>query len=256
MGEADSITVDPHKLGYIPYPAGAYVAKNQKIIDFIPQKAPYVFHDDSETERSPREKLNNLGQYILEGSKPGASAAAAYVTHKVVPLHSEGFGQILEGTIHACEYFFNQIQDFPKRLDGEVNVTIPFEPDSNLICLAINPADNLSTARMNAFGESLYDHMSVKSNLPVQQREFIASRTEIYRENLTEEHANNLVEQLGLAPGTFLTDPERDTDSNRIFLIRNTLMNPWLMYERDDKNYIDLYLDFLEDAIREELASN
>ncbi|MEM8884311.1 MAG: pyridoxal-dependent decarboxylase, partial [Planctomycetota bacterium] len=93
--EADSITVDPHKLGYVPYAAGAFIARNRNIVDFITQKAAYVFDlGDAQLEKTMDEKLRNLGQYVLEGSKPGAAAAAVYVTHKVLPLDEEGMGRL------------------------------------------------------------------------------------------------------------------------------------------------------------------
>ena len=40
--DADSITIDPHKLGYIQYPAGVIAFKNANIVQFIAQKASYI----------------------------------------------------------------------------------------------------------------------------------------------------------------------------------------------------------------------
>jgi len=48
LRHVDSITVDPHKLGYVPFGCGAYVARNRGMTDFISQKAAYVF-DEAES---------------------------------------------------------------------------------------------------------------------------------------------------------------------------------------------------------------
>ena len=117
LGDVDSITVDPHKLGYVPYTAGAFVARNREVVDFVSQQAAYVFDlGDVEEEEPRREKLHHLGQYILEGSKSGASAAAVHVTHRVLPLHSEGFGRLLKETVKSCEYFWDTARDMSDRL--------------------------------------------------------------------------------------------------------------------------------------------
>ncbi|VVC03578.1 L-tyrosine/L-aspartate decarboxylase [Candidatus Burarchaeum australiense] len=40
---ADSITIDPHKMGYIPYAAGGIAIKDRRILDLISYFAAYVF---------------------------------------------------------------------------------------------------------------------------------------------------------------------------------------------------------------------
>jgi glutamate/tyrosine decarboxylase-like PLP-dependent enzyme len=254
LSEVDSITVDPHKLGYVPYPAGAYVSRHGGMLDFIAQGAAYVFdvEDDTPSDTNLRDKLRNLGQYILEGSKPGSAAAAVHVTHNVLPLHTDGFGRVLKGTIRASEYFFDQIDEFRQRLDGVVDVQIPFEPDSNLVCLAINPEGNESLERMNRFGRRLFDTMRVDASQPIQRRPYIASYTSLMAEDISPERARRVLEPLGISTDMLTEDPAPDSpQSDHVYLIRNTLMNPWLLTEDDGRNYIDRYLDYLADAIRD-----
>lgn len=255
LGRTDSITVDPHKLGYLPYPAGAYVARNRGMIEFLTQEAAYVFDIDEESQQSSLgDKLRHLGQYILEGSKPGSAAASAYVTHRVLPLHHDGFGRILQQTIRACEYFYDAMPEFKERLSDLVNLTIPFEPDSNLVCLAINPRDNDALAQMNRFSRRLFEHMKIDPKQPIQQREFVASYTSLLADRVSDKRAGELLGELGVEPDTLSQHPEdSEREADHVFLIRNTLMNPWLLHEQGGKNYIDLYLDYLERIIREEL---
>lgn len=256
LAHSDSITVDPHKLGYVPYPAGAYVARDRRMVDFIAQKAAYVFDvEEGARQTTMQEKLLNLGQYILEGSKPGSAAASVYVTHKLLPLHTDGFGKILKGTIRASEYFFDRFSEFSDRVADHVRVEIPFEPDSNLVCLAINPRDNDALARMNDFGRALFKEMKVDPSLPIQQRAYIASYTSLLASRVPEGRLDSLLDAVGIDPATFRKHPRgNERDSDHVFLLRNTLMNPWLLFEENGKNYIDHYFDYLEELILGQLA--
>src|SRR5690606_9115613 len=75
LGRCDSITVDPHKLGYLPYGAGAFVCRDHRAMGLLAESADYVFHSQSPADYLAH--YRNLGLYTLEGSKPGAAAAAA-----------------------------------------------------------------------------------------------------------------------------------------------------------------------------------
>ena len=86
LGRADSITVDPHKGGYVPYPAGALCYRNAAMRDAISLRAPVVFHSQSEP---------TIGVYGVEGSKPGSSAAAVWLAHRVIRPDRSGYGRIL-----------------------------------------------------------------------------------------------------------------------------------------------------------------
>lgn len=251
VSEADSITVDPHKLGYVPYAAGAFIARNRRVVDFLTQKAAYVFDlGDAEVEQTMDEKLGNLGQYILEGSKPGAAAAAVYVTHKVVPLDETGFGRLLSETVHHCERFWEQAKVYAEKWKDKVRLTVPFEPDTNLVCLALNPVGNTSLAAMNRFGRAVFADMKVDPSRPVQVKTFIGSYTSLTKDNLEGAQSERILTELGIDPDTFVTmpkDPERDAD--HIFLLRHTLMNPWLAAAVDGRDYIDLYWEYLGELI-------
>ena len=86
LGQADSITVDPHKSGYVPYPAGALCYRNAAMRDAISLQAPVVFHSQAEP---------TVGIYGVEGSKPGSAAAAVWLAHRVIRPDRSGYGRIL-----------------------------------------------------------------------------------------------------------------------------------------------------------------
>lgn len=83
---ADSITIDPHKAGYVPYPAGALCYRNSAMRNLVSFTAPVVFHGGVDP---------TVGVYGVEGSKPGAAASAVYFSHKFIRPNSEGYGRLL-----------------------------------------------------------------------------------------------------------------------------------------------------------------
>ncbi len=92
MHLADSITIDPHKSGYIPYPAGGLCYRNSAMRNLVSFTAPVVYHGGVDP---------TVGVYGVEGSKPGAAAAAVYFSHKVIRPDMSGYGKI------SGDCFFN-----------------------------------------------------------------------------------------------------------------------------------------------------
>ncbi len=83
----DSITIDPHKAGYIPYPAGGLCYRNRNMRSLVAFLAPEVFHSES--------TVSVMGIYGVEGSKPGAAAAGVYLSHSIIRPDQSGYGKIL-----------------------------------------------------------------------------------------------------------------------------------------------------------------
>lgn len=71
---ADTVTVDPHKSGFIPYPAGALCYRNGSIKSFVTVTATYIHHNLTDP---------TVGVYGILGSKPGAVAVAVLLAHRV-----------------------------------------------------------------------------------------------------------------------------------------------------------------------------
>lgn len=256
VSQTDSVTVDPHKLGYLPFPSGAFISRDAGVLDFIHQKAAYVFDvKDNRPKQNVRQKLLSLGQYIMEGSKPGSAAAAAYVTHRVLPLHKDGFGRILKQSMKACEYFFDKIADVKKRLGNIITITVPFSPDTNLICYVINPRHNRNLALMNHFSRKIFERMKIDATQPLQSHHFFGSFTSLNKQQLDAEQAARILDELGIDQNSFRENVDEPTkQADHIFVIRHTLMNPWLMHEENGLNYIDRYILFLERCVVESMA--
>jgi hypothetical protein len=168
----------------------------------------------------------------------------------VLPLDCEGFGRLLSRTVHTSEDFFDQAREAAARWEDRVRILVPFEPDSNVICLGLNPAGNRDLARMNRFARSIFASMKVDAAQPLQVKSFIGSYTSLLKESAPREQSLRILQGLGIDPATFRTlpeDPAREAD--HIFLLRHTLMNPWLAQEQEGASYIDRYWTYLSELL-------
>jgi glutamate/tyrosine decarboxylase-like PLP-dependent enzyme len=240
LRSCDSITIDPHKLGFLPFGAGAFVCRDQRAMGLLSEDADYVFAGDRGDDYFA--KYHKLGRYIPEGSKPGAAAAAVYVTHKVLPLDHAHFGRIVAETIHSTERFVACAARFANEMKGSLRVSVPFAPDSNLVCLALNPVRNRSVAAMNAFVRAMHEQMRSSPYQAVQANEFYGSMTSLRAEAMGPDDMTRLLAELGLDAASLSSDSE---NTDRLFILRHTLMNPFLMDAENGIDYIERYFDFL-----------
>ncbi len=92
ISRADSITLDPHKLGYVPYACGAFLVPDAQRYRVSAFDAKYI--------QSPNESIDRWMK-TLEGSRSAAGATATWMTAKTIGLNRQGYGQILTRTILA-----------------------------------------------------------------------------------------------------------------------------------------------------------
>ncbi|CUH22271.1 L-2,4-diaminobutyrate decarboxylase [Jannaschia seosinensis] len=95
--QCDTITVDPHKSGFVPYAAGSLVYRNGAMRETVAFAAPVVFHGGT---------VPSVGVYGIEGSKPGAAAAAVYLSHAVIPADRSGYGRLLAKCVFNFKRFY------------------------------------------------------------------------------------------------------------------------------------------------------
>jgi glutamate/tyrosine decarboxylase-like PLP-dependent enzyme len=243
LARTDSITVDPHKLGYIPYGAGAFIARDHRPMALLAEAADYVFHADT-AAGDYLARYRQLGQFIPEGSKSGAAAAAVYVTHKVLPLDHAHFGLLPRQTVLGAEAFDARAEAFARDVADVVHARVPFAPDSNLVCLALNPAGNTDIARANAFVRALHDELRSDPRQPLQLKQFFGSVTTLRAEAMGPRQMQEILGSIGLdAAGA-------DGDADRLVILRHTLMNPYLIDRENGISYIDLYFEHLARRVR------
>lgn len=76
MNQCDTITIDPHKSGFCPYPAGALCYRDKTMNTFLQITTTVVYYHGDMT----------LGDIGIEGSKPGAAAAGVMLANRVNSL--------------------------------------------------------------------------------------------------------------------------------------------------------------------------
>ncbi|MDA8124355.1 MAG: pyridoxal-dependent decarboxylase [Deltaproteobacteria bacterium] len=214
LPEADSITVDPHKLGYVPYAAGAIVAKDRRIIDLISYFAAYVFEKSDDNPML-------LGSYIMEGSKAGAAVAAVWMAHRVVPLNVTGYGRIIGASIEGAYRFYRSLlAQQPLAVGGRQFEVIPLaRPDINIVDYAFHEKGNPSLEAMNRLNQALYVQCSYKSG-PVYVNDFITSKTALTAEEYGET-PRAYVEKFGIAAAEW-------DRLESVYVLRSCFLTPYL----------------------------
>ena len=125
LPEADSVTVDPHKSGRIPYPAGGLVLRDRRAAAVVGSGTGYFAEE-------PGGRLP-YGSYTLEGARPGAAVAAVWAAHRLLGLHADGYGRLLGGWLAATRRLHERIAATP-------GLTGCFDPDLNVLNLSAEGA--------------------------------------------------------------------------------------------------------------------
>ncbi|HAH07491.1 MAG TPA: tyrosine decarboxylase [Elusimicrobia bacterium] len=236
MSEADSITVDPHKMGYVPYAAGAVAVQDKRTVDLVSYFAAYVFEKKEENPLL-------LGSYILEGSKAGATVAAVWMAHKVVPLDVSGYGRLIGASIEGADHFYRSLLAAEAfEAGGRRFIVKPLvRPDFNVVDFAFNEAGGNDLDAMNSLNRRLYEAFSYKSG-PVYAKDFITSKTSL-------DYA-----EYGDAPRAFVRSlgiPDAEWDRVRsVFVLRSCVLTPYLS---KNTTYAEYWAGLLA-ALRAKLA--
>ncbi|HEX21272.1 MAG TPA: hypothetical protein ENH19_01300 [Actinobacteria bacterium] len=228
MPEADSITIDPHKMGYVPYAAGAVVFKDKRVLDLVSYFAAYI-------EEKGASDPELLGSYILEGSKAGAAAAAVWAAHLVVPLNVTGYGAIIGRGIEGANRFYNSLIT-EKNFDAggrRFKVEPLTKPDFNIVDFSFNEIGNSSLKMMNEFNRKIYDLCSFHAG-PVYADDWITSKTDLSIKNYGDA-PQEFTSRLGIT--------EREWEQvHDVYVLRSCVLTPFLVkhttYEAYWRNFM------------------
>jgi len=212
-----SVTLDPHKLGYVPYASGAFLAKNRRDYYFKAYSdAPYIDFN---------EKVDR-GAYTIEGSRSAGGAVATWMTAETMGLDQQGYGLLLERTIRIRK-------DLEKRLQCS-GLPLKLAPgcDTNVLCFSCaRPYESLSTINQRTL--KVYENFSSQKG-----GAFIVSKTHLrwksYGEYLDE----------------WTNEWSAGIDCDEIVLIRMCLMNPFFESQEMGTNFSESFLQSLSDVLR------
>ena len=213
LGGADSVAIDPHKLGYVPYPAGAFLLRDRRARDLVAVDPPYL----TPAHGLPQGEELYVGRYIFEGSKPGAAAAAVWLSHKVLPLDERGYGHLIERTVVGARRLHAALRDAD--LDPYRIVLLP-EPDINIVCYLLHHPDTNTLAAVNELNEHIYASMSLGGRT---QPEYIITRTRL-APPMYSGAIDPVLDELGVA-----TPSEWEAAGDEgLVVLRSTVMDPFL----------------------------
>jgi glutamate/tyrosine decarboxylase-like PLP-dependent enzyme len=235
LERTDSVTIDPHKLGFIPYPAGAISFRDRRARELVAVEAPYLFHGGGG-------EASYIGRFIFEGSKPGAAAAGVWMSHKVLPLDASGYGKLVGETARGALLLHRRIQagDWaPFRL-----IALP-KPDLNIVCFALGHGELASLEETNDFVDRVYRAMSVGEHRQAREIEYFVTKTvlrsaEYGRSALPHVHA------LGFSEEDYLR-------AGGLAVIRCTVMDPFLASRRGNVDHVEGFAHALREVLAEVL---
>ncbi|MEI7909467.1 MAG: pyridoxal-dependent decarboxylase [Verrucomicrobiota bacterium] len=248
-GRFDSVTIDPHKLGFVPYPAGAIAFRRKEVRDLITCHAPYVFHKEGADTAF-------IGRFILEGSKPGAAASAVLASQLVLGMDERGYGGLMASMCKGAQILSCKLSALSDDL-GRFKIEPLYYPDSNLVCFVVNRAGNQSLTRMNRLTKSIWDRFSFPIKAPGQttwnvgRHDYLISKTGLSYEEYgpadeTEREANPVLgtlRRIGINLDTF--GPHDSMD-----VLRMTVMDPWLLETQSAHQKQGTYLDGFIEALK------
>ena len=230
---ADSITVDPHKMGYVPYPCGVVAFRSDLVRQFVAEVAPYLASTVSSGEPKPdHAPPTSIGPYILEGSKPGAAVAGVWLSHRMIPLNRDGYGEIVRASILAARELYERLvhwEHWAHSNQAEPAVTfvplMPGPPDTNIVCFFVKEKGSTSLERMNDLNRWLYEHFTIESEHSQGEysysQPFFLSHTILQPPDYSQRSIAETLQRL-----------EIDADDYRergLFVLRATLMNPYIV---------------------------
>lgn len=237
LERTDSVTIDPHKLGFMPYPAGAVSFRDRRVRELVATEAPYLFHRGAS-------EWGYIGRFIFEGSKPGAAAAAVWMSHKTLPLDSRGYGRLIGDTCRGALLLHRRLAtgDWgPFRL-----VPLP-TPEMNIVCFAVGHPALRSLESTNDLCDRIYRAMSVGEERSARQLDYFVTKT-VLRAGEYGSAADPTVEALGFTHEDYLR-------AGGVSVIRCTVMDPFLAERRGRTDYVGGFARALRETMDAALES-
>ncbi|MCB9027003.1 MAG: hypothetical protein H6625_11835 [Bdellovibrionaceae bacterium] len=206
--EADSVTLDPHKLGYVPYASGAFVCRNERNYFIRSFTGPYIVSEEK-----------NVGNYTLEGSRSAAGAVATYTSIK--SFNSiQGYAKILKRTLASKNDFQKNLQN------SKVNFYIPGGLDTNILCfIPMGRSRNLSEIN--------------QQTLRLYYRIHEAGKYWISKTTLSKKGFHKLI-------ADFCNSNQIESDTDDLVLLRLTLMNPFIISKESTVDHVASFCKILE----------
>ncbi|MHC2071106.1 pyridoxal-dependent decarboxylase [Bremerella sp. T1] len=216
MGKCDSITVDPHKMGLQPYPAGAIVFHDSRSKSAVSCEAPYLF-DSEDVEAFP-------GRYTLEGSRPGHVAAGIHLAHEVLELDQYGHGAMIGRSMLAARQLHRELPEIIQAENSNVSIHFPVRPALNILNFILTHREVSTLKEQNILTDLILEEFSADKDRtrPISDFSFFFVST-----GLPLRKYQKVLPPLFDAAAIKVEDRETETESLRMF--RSVIMHPHLL---------------------------
>lgn len=222
ISRTNSVTIDPHKLGYVPYASGTFLCADRREYFHSTIKAPYIAFQNS---------LNyEPGPQTLEGSRSAAGAVSTWLTANVIGMDENGYGRILERSVKSAE----KLGHLLVHADSRIRVNPAGESNIITFCVA---EDGEPLSITNERSLRIYESFSPQGN-----HDFVVSKT-----SLSWADYGKL-----LSHYTKRWRAEKDTEE--LTLIRLVLMNPFFDTKETNISYPEEFVKKLRIVIEETMA--
>lgn len=248
ISQADSIVIDPHKMGYVPYAVGAVFYSDTRLKDFIFKGAPYLAI--SSIGKDPIERTY-LGGWTLEGSRSGAAALACAMSAEVMPLDKSGYGKLMTQSIRNTRNLYEQFNEFNKNVTNQVKIIPIYEPQTNIVCFVVAAPQYIKTPHnLNLLTDAIISRMSVVPNRVLPDYEFVTSTT-----SLQYDKYKKTIESIYAKCGVQIASDELDEDFE-LKLLRTVVLHPHVegyqvnVWKNNKYQSVGLFEAFIESMIK------
>lgn len=237
IGDTDSCTIDPHKVGYIPYNAGGLTIADTRMKDTLTYYAPYAFQEGVAVPAS-------IGQFTLEGSKAAGSAAAVWAVDRILALNISGYGRLVARTLYATRRFHDLFDGQRFEVNGKTIIShAVYEPDYNMVDWVYKEEGNSSLKAMNDLTQAFAEYTNTSKG------------GDLYKLNLITSDSNFNMDTYGDAPVEFIKSLGINEDEyhkeGELEILRASTMSPWIY--KDEQ--FDYWSPIITEAIQEKLET-
>lgn len=211
MSRADSVTLDPHKLGYVPYSSGTFLCRQEDDYFIKSFMGPYI-----QTDRG------NIGNFTIEGSRSAAGAVATYASLKAFES-SHGYSRILKRTMEAKKRFCEVL------VESGLDLFFPPGMDTNILCFGVMGKER-SLSSSNEMGLQLYQQIQ-------ESGAYWISKTSIHKKFY------------GRLIDSCCSEHNIKNDRDEMVLLRLTLMNPFILSKESAIDHAQAFRDLLRAKI-------
>lgn len=206
ISQVDSVTMDPHKLGYVPYACGAILVRDDVRYRSREFKAPYLLAENHSAWAS-----------TLEGSRSGAGPTATWLANRTLGLDKNGYGRLLNKGLQARKCF-------QEMLIRSKNFFTLEPSDLNILCVS-SRGERLT--QINEMNLKMFRTFEQSPNFSVSKTTLSARA-------------------YGKLIGAHAQKHGFKVDSDEFVLLRLVMMNPFVISKETEVSYLSELLKELE----------